>query len=278
MDRGGWAALLSACPLLRRSTARSNLEQKLVVQTCDEQRHAELRLCQLHACCVTCDHRLCCSLQARFSSVCAFSNVRCRHRVRSANLGCVQCVQAAAAAAERRARDSVWCPCSRRGGFLSAEDAIIMEDMPAPAPCRSGAGVTTFNPKGASASPPRLRDDARHSRRAAAPQERVDLTLSDDDGAHPAASQGAFAPSPEAEAGAPNAGALCGAAKESGVAAPELLQNGPKRQRPESQAKAGVYEAEMSKGQTGAVIQLGASAESVSGESLSGACMQFPLL
>ena len=186
-------------------------------------------------------------------------------------------MQAAAAAAERRARDNVWCPCSHRGEFLSAEDAIIVEDMSTPAPCRSGAHATISNPNGASVSAPRLHNDARHSRSVAAPQEIVDLTLSDDDEAHPAASQGGLALSPGAGAGAPNAGALCGAAKERGVAAPELLQNGPKRQRPDTQAKAAVSEAEMSKGQAGAVIQLGASAESISGEMLSGAYMRFPL-
>lgn len=175
-------------------------------------------------------------------------------------------MQAAAAAAERRAHDNVWCPCSHRGDFLSAEDAVIVEEMSTPAPCRPGAHAVTSNPIGASASPPRLRNDARHSRSAAAPQEIVDLTLSDDDDAHPAASQGALALGPDAEAGARSAGALCGAANLSGPAVPGPLQNGAKRQRPDSQAKAAVLEVAMSKGQAGVVIQLGASAESVSGE------------
>ena len=182
-------------------------------------------------------------------------------------------MQAAAAAAERRARDNVWCPCSHRGDFLSAEDAIIVEEMSTPAPCRLGAHASTSNPMGASAPAPRLRHDARHSRSATAPQQIVDLTLSDDDEAHPAASQGALALSPRAGAGAPDAGALCGAANLSGAAARELLQYGAKRQRPE--AKAVVSEAEMSKGQAGPVIQLGASAESLTGEVLSGACLRF---
>ena len=184
-------------------------------------------------------------------------------------------MQAAAAAAERRARDNVWCPCSHRGEFLSAEDAIIVEDMSTPAPCRSGAPAATSSPNGASGSAPGLRNDARHSRCAAAPQKIVDLTLSDDDDAHPATSQGALALGPGAGASASNAGAFCGVAKESGVAAPELLQNGPKRQRPDSLAKAAVSEAEMSKGQAGTVIQLGASAQRDPGKMLSGACVRF---
>ena len=185
-------------------------------------------------------------------------------------------MQAAAAAAERRARDNVWCPCSHRGEFLSAEDAVIVEDMSTPAPCRLGAQATTSYPNGALAPAPRLRHDARHSSSATAPQQIVDLTLSDDDEAHPAASQGALALSPRAEAGAPDAGALCGAANVSRAAARELLRYGPKRQRPDSQAKAVVSEAEMSKGQAGPVIQLGASSESLSGELRSGAYGSFP--
>ena len=98
--------------------------------------------------------------------------------------------QAAAAAAERRARDNVWCPCSNRDGFLSAEDAVIVEEMPAPVHCRPGARAAPPKADAAPAPSPPMQACARRSRSAAAPQEILDLTLSDEDDAHPAASQG----------------------------------------------------------------------------------------
>ena len=178
-------------------------------------------------------------------------------------------MQAAAAAAERRARDNVWCPCSSRGDFLSAEDAIIVEDMSTPAPCASGSRAAPPAPDGAPA--PGGQDHARRSGSAAAPQEIVDLTLSDDDDVQPAASRGAhaLAPAAGAAAGSPRGASQAvqdgGAGIASGVAAPELLQNGPKRQRSDAEAKAARFGADTNKGRTGAVIQLGASAQSVSG-------------
>jgi len=92
--------------------------------------------------------------------------------------------QAAAAAAERRARDNEWCPCGDHAGGLSAEDAVIVENESTPAPARHG-----------SAPAPALRVLQRPARAtggaaggAAGPSgDILDLTLSDDDdGAAPA--------------------------------------------------------------------------------------------
>ena len=95
-------------------------------------------------------------------------------------------------AAERRARDNEWCPCGDHSGAhgLSAEDAIIVENESTLGPPRRGHPAAPA-PSQAQGRAAEGRDGAERGGGAAAPEDILDLTLSDGDDVQDGAGPGA---------------------------------------------------------------------------------------